>query len=165
MGSSNTSIAEQRRFWQRHVAQWSQSGQKVKVYCRAAGICPKQFTAWRQRLRREGWQPPVDLRKSIDGLSLLVGQVLGQDPFSAQLFVFVNRRRDKLKALRWDHNGFVLYYKRLERGTVSVAGDRRRAARAGDRAAPVTVVIVGAGDRATPGLAGGASNRDRLMLH
>jgi transposase len=59
---------------------------------------------------------PVDLRKSIDGLSLLVGQVLGQDPFSAQLFVFVNRRRDKLKALRWDHNGFVLYYKRLERG-------------------------------------------------
>lgn len=59
---------------------------------------------------------PVDLRKSIDGLSVLVGQVLGQDPFSAQLFVFVNRRRDKLKALRWDHNGFVLYYKRLERG-------------------------------------------------
>ena len=60
MSSSSQSIAEQRRFWQRHVAQWSQSGQKVKVYCRAAGICPKQFTAWRQRLRREGWQPPVE---------------------------------------------------------------------------------------------------------
>lgn len=59
---------------------------------------------------------PVDLRKSIDGLSLLVSQVLGQDPFSAQLFVFGNRRRDKLKALSWDQNGFVLYYKRLERG-------------------------------------------------
>lgn len=59
---------------------------------------------------------PVDLRKSIDGLSLLVSQVLGQDPFSAQLFVFVNRRRDKLKALSWDQNGFVLYYNRLERG-------------------------------------------------
>ena len=59
---------------------------------------------------------PVDLRKSIDGLSILVSQVLGQDPFSAQLFVFVNRRRDKLKALLWDRNGFVLYYKRLERG-------------------------------------------------
>ncbi len=59
---------------------------------------------------------PVDLRKSIDGLSVLVAQVLGQDPFEAQLFVFVNRRRDKLKALRWDQNGFVLYYKRLERG-------------------------------------------------
>ena len=59
MGSSNKSIAEQRRFWQRHVAQWSQSGQKAKAYCREAGICPNQFTAWRQRLRREGWQPPV----------------------------------------------------------------------------------------------------------
>ena len=59
---------------------------------------------------------PVDLRKSIDGLSLLVSQMLGQDPFSAQLFVFVNRRRDKLKALSWDQNGFILYYKRLERG-------------------------------------------------
>src|SRR5512142_1096455 len=59
---------------------------------------------------------PVDLRKSIDGLSLLVSQVLGEDPFSAHLFVFVNRRRDKLKALHYDVNGFVLYYKRLERG-------------------------------------------------
>jgi hypothetical protein len=58
MGSSSQSIAEQRRFWQRHVVQWSQSGQKVKAYCRAAGVCAKQFTAWRQRLRREGWQPP-----------------------------------------------------------------------------------------------------------
>src|SRR5512144_1224591 len=59
---------------------------------------------------------PVDLRKSIDGLSLLVSQGLGQDPFSAQLFVFTNHHRDKLKALYYDVNGFVLYYKRLERG-------------------------------------------------
>ena len=59
---------------------------------------------------------PVDLRKSIDGLSLLVSHVLGQDPFSAHLFVFTNRRRDKLKALHYDVNGFALYYKRLERG-------------------------------------------------
>lgn len=58
---------------------------------------------------------PADLRKSIDGLSLLVSQVLREDPFSAQLFVFVNRRRDKLKALMWDTTGFVMYYKRLER--------------------------------------------------
>jgi len=59
---------------------------------------------------------PVDLRKSIDGLSLLVSQVLAHNPFSAHLFVFTNRRRDKLKALYYDVNGFVLYYKRLERG-------------------------------------------------
>jgi transposase len=59
---------------------------------------------------------PVDLRKSIDGLSILVSQVLREDPFSEQLFVFINRRGDKIKLLYWEHNGFVLCYKRLERG-------------------------------------------------
>ncbi len=59
MSSSTQSIEEQRRFWQEHLTKWSQSAQKVPAYCRTAGVCPKQFTAWRQRLRREGWQPPV----------------------------------------------------------------------------------------------------------
>ena len=59
---------------------------------------------------------PVDLRKSIDGLSILVSQVLQQAPFRAQLFVFINRRGDKIKLLYWERNGFVLCYKRLERG-------------------------------------------------
>lgn len=59
MGSSSRSIAEQRRFWQDHLTKWSQSDQKVQAYYREAGVCPKQFTAWRQRLRREGWHPPV----------------------------------------------------------------------------------------------------------
>lgn len=59
---------------------------------------------------------PVDLRKSIDGLALLVSHVLQTDPFSAHLFVFTNRRHDKLKALQYDTNGFLLFYKRLERG-------------------------------------------------
>jgi transposase len=58
---------------------------------------------------------PVDLRKSIDGLAALVEGTLGLDPFSAQLFVFTNRRRDKLKCLWWDRSGFCLWYKRLER--------------------------------------------------
>jgi transposase len=58
----------------------------------------------------------TDLRKSIDGLAALVQEGFGLDPFSA-LFVFCNRRRDKLKILHWDHNGFWLYYRRLERGT------------------------------------------------
>lgn len=56
---------------------------------------------------------PADLRKSIDGLSILVSQQLGEDPFSAQWFIFVNRRKNKLKALLWDRNGFVLYARRL----------------------------------------------------
>jgi len=58
----------------------------------------------------------TDLRKSIDGLSALVSAVFQLDPFSDQWFVFCNRQRDKLKILRWDHNGFWLYYRRLERG-------------------------------------------------
>jgi transposase len=58
----------------------------------------------------------TDLRKSIDGLAGLVQQGFGLDPFGAAWFVFCNRERDKLKVLRWDHNGFWLYYRRLERG-------------------------------------------------
>ena len=58
---------------------------------------------------------PVDFRKSIDGLSALVVQTLGHDPFAKQLFVFSNRRRDKVEILYWERCGFVLWYKRLEK--------------------------------------------------
>jgi transposase len=58
----------------------------------------------------------TDLRKSIDGLSALVTAVFELDPFSDRWFVFCNGQRDKLKILRWDTNGFWLYYRRLERG-------------------------------------------------
>jgi transposase len=58
----------------------------------------------------------TDLRKSIDGLAALVCQAYQLDPFTESLFVFCNKDRDKIKILRWDHNGFWLYYKRLERG-------------------------------------------------
>jgi transposase len=58
----------------------------------------------------------TDLRKSIDGLAALVQQGFDLDPFTDAWFVFCNRDRDKLKLLRWDHNGFWLYYRRLERG-------------------------------------------------
>ncbi len=58
---------------------------------------------------------PVDMRKSIDGLSALVAGQLEMNPLSGQLFIFYNRGRDKIKALYWDKNGFCLWYKRLER--------------------------------------------------
>lgn len=56
----------------------------------------------------------VDMRKSIDGLAMLAEQIIGESPFGEKLFVFCNRRHDKLKMLLWERNGFVLWYKRLE---------------------------------------------------
>jgi transposase len=58
---------------------------------------------------------PVDLRKSIDGLGALAA-TRGHDVYSGHLYVFTSRRGDRVKILAWDHGGFVLYYKRLERG-------------------------------------------------
>lgn len=58
---------------------------------------------------------PVDLRKSIDGLSAWVEGELELDPFAATLYVFTNRRRDKIKILYWERSGFVVWYKRLEK--------------------------------------------------
>jgi transposase len=57
----------------------------------------------------------TDLRKSIDALAALVVDVLQQDPFTPQVFVFCNRGRSKLKVLWWQRNGFWLCYRRLER--------------------------------------------------
>ena len=58
---------------------------------------------------------PVDFRKAIQGLSLIVEQTLELNPFETTLFVFTNRRRDKLKILYREKNGFCLWYKRLEK--------------------------------------------------
>lgn len=59
---------------------------------------------------------PTDMRKSIDGLSAIVAGSFDLDPFTGAWFVFCNRDCDKLKLLRWDNNGFWLYYRRLDRG-------------------------------------------------
>ena len=56
----------------------------------------------------------TDLRRGIDGLASLVQQQFQLDPFSNTLFLFCGRKRDRLKALYWEGNGFVLLYKRLE---------------------------------------------------
>jgi transposase len=58
---------------------------------------------------------PVDFRKSISGLSVLVEQALGLDPFAHALYVFTNRDRDRIKLLYWERNGFCLWYKRLQK--------------------------------------------------
>lgn len=59
---------------------------------------------------------PVDMRKSFRGLCLLAESVLKEDPASGHWFAFINRRRDRLKLLGWDGQGFWIWYKRLESG-------------------------------------------------
>ena len=59
----------------------------------------------------------IDLRRGIDGLAVLVQQQFNLDPFTNTLFLFCGRRRDRIKALYWKGNGFVLLYKRLESGS------------------------------------------------
>jgi transposase len=60
---------------------------------------------------------PVDLRRSFDGLAELVRQHMQGDPLSGHVFVFRNKRSDRVKLLYWDEDGFVILYKRLEQGT------------------------------------------------
>jgi transposase len=63
---------------------------------------------------------PTDMRKGFDGLSGIVRGEFGADPLDGNLFLFINRRRDRLKILHWDGTGYWLYYKRLEAGTFEV---------------------------------------------
>lgn len=58
----------------------------------------------------------VDMRKSINGLTALLMNVFQQNPQQGDLFVFTNKYHNKIKVLFWDKNGFVIYYKRLEKG-------------------------------------------------
>ena len=66
------------------------------------------------------YREPTDIRKSFDGLCGLVSERLGQSPMSGDVFIFINRPRNRMKLLRWEPGGFVLFYKRLEQGTFEI---------------------------------------------
>jgi transposase len=63
------------------------------------------------------YRPATDMRKSFDGLGGIIKSETAHELLSGDVFIFINRRRDRIKLLKWDVTGFALYYKRLERGT------------------------------------------------
>lgn len=60
---------------------------------------------------------PIDMRKSFDALALTVRQTIGENPMNGGLFVFVNKRSNRLKMIWWDRSGYAILYKRLHRAT------------------------------------------------
>ena len=77
-------------------------------------------SAHRYLLRRA----PTDMRKGVDTLCGVVRDELGRDPLSGEVFVFIGSRRDRIKLLLFENGGYVLWYKRLERGTLELpSGD------------------------------------------
>lgn len=68
----------------------------------------------------------VDMRKQINGLSILISSNMNKNPTNGELFIFFNKHADKIKLLYWDRNGFCLWYKRLEKGRFKIPGDKDR---------------------------------------
>jgi len=66
---------------------------------------------------------PTDMRKSFNGLVALTESALKQDPLSGSLFVFVNRRRDRIKILYWGQTGFCIWYQQLQKGTYQLPAE------------------------------------------
>ena len=85
----------------------------------------------------------TDMRKGFDGLQGIVIGVLEQDPMSGHLFLFLNRRRDKLKVLYWDGDGLAIWYRRLEQGTFQMPNVQEGAKQVEIRSEELTMLLRG----------------------
>lgn len=71
---------------------------------------------------------PTDMRCSFDALAMMTQSIIHQDPYSGHLFLFRNKYHDKVKILYWDHDGYVIWYKRLEKGTFRFSANQEEKA-------------------------------------
>jgi transposase len=85
----------------------------------------------------------ADMRKSFDGLAQMVREFLSADPLSGHLFVFRNKRGDRLKLLYWDSDGLAIWYKRLEEGTFRFPAPMEKGDGVEIRAADLTMLLDG----------------------
>ena len=94
---------------------------------------------WRLWLALE----PTDMRCGFDRLAERVRAVIGQDPLSGHGFIFRSRRGDRLKLLTWDHDGFILWYKRLEEGVFKLPRAEGAARAVESRASELAMILDG----------------------
>jgi transposase len=71
------------------------------------------------------FQKPIDMRKGLEALSVLVDQNCSGELMTGAYFVFVNRLKDRIKVLYWDNDGFAIWWKRLEKGSFRLLGIER----------------------------------------
>ena len=111
--TTETTLTSRQRYWLEHVQACSASGKTIAAYALEQGLQAKTMYAGKKILVKKGVLPPT-LKPRFQRVQV-VEATLQQDPFSEQLFVFCNRKRDKIKILYWERNGFCLWQKRLER--------------------------------------------------
>lgn len=94
-------------------------------------------------LRYFFYRDAADMRKGFDGLSGLVRNELQCDPLSGDVFIFINKRRNQVKLLLWEGDGFSIYYKRLERGTYELPSLEAHATSAALRSEELMLILQG----------------------
>ncbi|MEG0960966.1 MAG: IS66 family insertion sequence element accessory protein TnpB [Erysipelotrichaceae bacterium] len=107
MRASRVSPEEQYRL----IMECRRSGLSDQQWCLNNDIKPGTFYNWVKRLRQKGHP---DMRKAIDGLCSIIEEQLHMDPRRSALYLFCGKRCDRIKALLWETDGFVLLYKRME---------------------------------------------------